>query len=63
MIDAETIFRKGCKCEAAQNRGVKQVEIYPREGTETTTISNLRQLKSVEIYPREGTETVCSERD
>ena len=36
MIDAETIFRKGCKCEAAQNRGVKQVEIYPREGTETS---------------------------
>lgn len=26
MIDAETIFRKGCKCEAAQNRGVKQTE-------------------------------------
>lgn len=26
MIDAETIFRKGCKCEAAQNRGVKQME-------------------------------------
>lgn len=26
MIDAETIFRKSCKCEAAQNRGVKQTE-------------------------------------
>ena len=26
MIDAETIFRKGCKCEAAQSRGVKQTE-------------------------------------
>ena len=26
MIDAETIFRKGCKCEAAQNRGVKQTK-------------------------------------
>ena len=26
MIDAETIFRKGCKCEAAPNRGVKQTE-------------------------------------
>ena len=26
MIDAETIFRKGCKCEAAQNRDVKQTE-------------------------------------
>lgn len=26
MIDAETIFRKDCKCEAAQNRGVKQTE-------------------------------------
>ena len=26
MIDAETIFRKGCKCEAAQNRNVKQTE-------------------------------------
>ena len=26
MIDAETIFRKGCKCEAAQNKGVKQTE-------------------------------------
>ena len=26
MIDAENIFRKGCKCEAAQNRGVKQTE-------------------------------------
>ena len=26
MIDAETILRKGCKCEAAPNRGVKQTE-------------------------------------
>ena len=26
MIDAETIFRKDCKCEAAQNRGVKQTK-------------------------------------
>lgn len=26
MIDAETIFRKDCKREAAQNRGVKQTE-------------------------------------
>ena len=26
MIDAENIFRKGCKCEAAQIRGVKQTE-------------------------------------
>ena len=26
MIDAETIFCKGCKCEAAPNRGVKQTE-------------------------------------
>ena len=26
MIDAETIFRKGCKCGAAPNRGVKQTE-------------------------------------
>ena len=32
MIDAETIFRKGCKCEAAQNRGVKQTENRIRTG-------------------------------
>ena len=100
-------MRKGCKCEAAPNRGVKQtekpgshrvfgrfsalkqkmsgktgwfcyakksgcdilykkmksknvslaVEIYPREGTETTAIAGIVQVNLVEIYPREGTET------
>ena len=33
------------------------VEIYPREGTETSRSMDDAGLKIVEIYPREGTET------
>ena len=35
----------------------KIVEIYPREGTETTCGRWSRRFVLVEIYPREGTET------
>ena len=34
------------------------VEIYPREGTETTLKNRINQPAGVEIYPREGTETL-----
>ena len=34
------------------------VEIYPREGTETSTASHTLLMNRVEIYPREGTETI-----
>ena len=34
-----------------------EVEIYPREGTETSFARLCSSLAMVEIYPREGTET------
>ena len=34
------------------------VEIYPREGTETSAVKNFSTFSRVEIYPREGTETL-----
>ena len=33
------------------------VEIYPREGTETSHLYSQLHSWGVEIYPREGTET------
>ena len=36
---------------------MRKVEIYPREGTETTQNAGLHTSVHVEIYPREGTET------
>ncbi len=36
------------------------VEIYPREGTETSnSLILFHKSNPVEIYPREGTETCC----
>ena len=35
----------------------RNVEIYPREGTETVLAKPLVSFHVVEIYPREGTET------
>ena len=40
-----------------RERAKKEVEIYPREGTETLPITRDFTGCMVEIYPREGTET------
>ena len=60
MIDAETILRKGCKCEAAPNRGVKQTDTsseinwsqVPVTSLETGFLSNQQEelLLSQEEY-------------
>ena len=39
------------------------VEIYPREGTETSILQRSYLFMIVEIYPREGTETKMPDRN
>ena len=40
---------------------IVEVEIYPREGTETLARLTRARTEYVEIYPREGTETYSAD--
>ena len=47
-------------CQRSAILLIRNVEIYPREGTETPVRADIREhlvTENVEIYPREGTET------